>query len=169
MRMNVADSKRPSENILFTILWVSLLSFFFARIEIEIEGAAGWAANLPTWRIEKHWLLDIFWGGRAMTGYHAWMFPFIALFFHFPIALTGRWNLKMEARLLACIMYFWIVEDFLWFVLNPAFGIAHFNQFDVPWHKRWLWFAPLDYWIYTCLAIALFWFSMTGFRREKRP
>ncbi|WP_407669535.1 hypothetical protein [Paraburkholderia heleia] len=41
-------------------------------------------ANLPTWRIEHHWLLDIFWGSRPMTGYHAWVFPFMALFFHLP-------------------------------------------------------------------------------------
>ncbi|MBD3308853.1 hypothetical protein GF339_20775, partial [candidate division KSB3 bacterium] len=47
--------------------WIALLSFFFAKVEIHIEGEAGWAANLPTWRIERHWLLDLLWGGRPMT------------------------------------------------------------------------------------------------------
>ena len=37
--------------------WIFLLSFFFSKVEIHIEGDAGWAANLPTWRIEQHWLL----------------------------------------------------------------------------------------------------------------
>jgi hypothetical protein len=42
------------------LFWALLMAFFFANVEIQIEGAAGWAANLPTWRIEHHWLLDIF-------------------------------------------------------------------------------------------------------------
>ena len=82
--------------MLWLFLWVILLAFFFAKVEIQIEGGAGWAANLPTWRIESHWLLDIFWGGRAMTGYHAWVFSFMALVFHLPIFLTGTWTAKME-------------------------------------------------------------------------
>ena len=92
----------PIENrplrLLLTLAWVVLLSFFFAQTEIQIEGAAGWAANLPTWRIEHHWLLDIFWGGRAMTGYHAWIFPCIALFFHFPLFFLPRWSWRVELQ-----------------------------------------------------------------------
>src|SRR5450830_1433060 len=69
--------------------FVLLLAFFFAKVEIQIEGAEGWAVNLPTWRIEQHLLLTLFWGGRAMTGYHAWMFTFIALIFHLPLVMIG--------------------------------------------------------------------------------
>ena len=73
-----------------TLASVLLLGFFFAKLEIAIEGEAGWAQNLPTWRIEGHWLLDIFWGGREMTGYHAWAFSLIALFFHFPLVFISE-------------------------------------------------------------------------------
>lgn len=145
--------------IALTVAWVVLLGFFFAQTEIQIEGAGGWAVNLPTWRIEKHWLLDIFWGGRPMTGYHAWVFPFIALFFHFPFFFMQQWSLRTEARALACIMLFWLVEDFLWFVLNPAFGLAQFSPAHIPWHKHWLWFAPTDYWVFSVSAAMLLWFS----------
>lgn len=144
--------------------WVALLAFFFAQAEIQIEGDAGWAANLPTWRIEEHWLLDIFWGGRAMTGYHAWVFPFIALFFHFPLFFNGQWSWQAECRVIACIMLFWIVEDFLWFVLNPAYGIDRFHADAIPWHKRWLWLAPVDYWMYSFVLVLLLWLSYK--RRE---
>ena len=72
-----------------TILSVFLLGFFFAKLEIAIEGDAGWAENLPTWRIEGHWLLDIFWGGRVMTGYHAWAFPSSLYFFIFHWCLVA--------------------------------------------------------------------------------
>jgi hypothetical protein len=148
---------------MLTVLWVSLMAVFFAEVEIQIEGGAGWATSLPTWRIEQHWLLDIFWGGRAMTGYHAWVFPFVAMIFHLPFFFLQTWSWKLQARALACIMLFWIVEDFLWFMLNPAFGWVRFNPVDVFWHKHWWFGAPKDYWTFSVLAIGLFWFSF----REK--
>ena len=141
------------------LAWVALLSFFFAQVEIQIEGAAGWAAGLPTWRIESHWLLDLFWSGRPMTGYHAWVFPFIALVFHLPIFLHGRWSWRVEARIVASIMLFWVIEDALWFVLNPAFGWGKFSAGSIPWHKHWWLGLPVDYWISTVVGIVLFGWS----------
>lgn len=149
----------PQRRTLALVAWVVLLGFFFANVEIQIEGSAGWAANLPTWRIERHWLLDLFWGGRPMTGYHAWVFPFIALFFHLPAVFNGQWSWRIEARIIACIMLFWLVEDFLWFVLNPAYGITKFTPAYVPWHIHWIAFAPTDYWTMSAAALALFFFS----------
>ena len=142
-----------------TVAWVLLLAFMFAHVEIEIEGTAGWAVNLPTWRIEHHWLLDLFWGGRPMTGYHAWVFSFMFVFFHFPMVASGRASWRSEAHALGCIMLFWIVEDFLWFVFNPGFGMARFNAIEVVWHKRWLWSAPIEYWMFLPIAALLLWYG----------
>lgn len=83
------------------MVWVLVMAFFFANAEIQIEGGAGWATSLPTWRIEHHWLLDIFWGGRAMTGYHAWVFTFMALVFYSPLAFNGRGRWR-DAGLALC-------------------------------------------------------------------
>ncbi|MGE5651689.1 hypothetical protein [Noviherbaspirillum sp. UKPF54] len=154
--------KHAWRQLLPTLAWTILLACFFAHVEIEIEGGAGWAASLPTWRIERHWLLDIFWGGRPMTGYHAWVFPFIALFFHFPLVYAGRWSWRDETRVLACIMLFWLVEDFLWFALNPAYGLARFHAGAVAWHKHWLWGAPVDYWVFGGLLPVLLRWSCKG-------
>jgi len=123
----VKEMPRALAACAMTLGYVVLLAFFFAHAEIQIEGAAGWAANLPTWRIERHWLLDLFWGGRAMTGYHAWVFPFMALVFFAPLAFNGRWTWRDAALALAGLMVFWMVEDFVWFVANPAYGWAHFD------------------------------------------
>jgi hypothetical protein len=142
-----------------TLGFVVLLGFFFAKLEIAIEGDAGWAANLPTWRIEKHWLLDLFWGGREMTGYHAWAFSLIALFFHFPLIFSGDFSWAAEQRALACIMLFWVSEDFLWFVLNPAFGLHRFAKSHVSWHRHWWMGAPIEYWIFTPLGLWCLWAS----------
>ncbi|MCX7216711.1 MAG: hypothetical protein NTZ96_10370 [Burkholderiales bacterium] len=136
-----------------TLGFVVLLGFFFAKLEIAIEGDAGWAANLPTWRIEKHWLLDLFWGGREMTGYHAWAFSLIALFFHFPLIFSGEFSWAAEQRALASIMLFWVSEDFLWFVLNPAFGLRRFEKTHAGWHRNWWMGAPIEYWIFTPLGL----------------
>lgn len=116
--MTVPERWRPW----LLLLWILLLSFFFAQVEIQIEGSAGWAKNLPTWRIDDHWLLDLFWSGRPMTGYHAWIVPFMALAFHLPALVFGRWSWRLEARTVALILFFWTAEDMLWFALNPAFG-----------------------------------------------
>jgi len=144
---------------MITLSFVVLLGFFFAKLEIAIEGDAGWAANLPTWRIEKHWLLDLFWGGREMTGYHAWAFSLIALFFHFPLIFSGDFSWAAEQRALACIMLFWVSEDFLWFVLNPAFGLHRFAKSHVSWHRHWWMGAPIEYWIFTPLGLWWLWAS----------
>lgn len=152
----------PSPQLLqlaLTLIFVIVLAYFFANAEIHIEGDAGWAANLPTWRIEKHWLLDLFWGGRAMTGYHAYVFSFIAIFFHFPVFFLAQWSWLIEARILASIMLFWIVEDYLWFVINPAFGWRRFRPELVAWHRHWAIGAPVDYWLFAALSTALFWIS----------
>ena len=137
------------------LAWVALLAFFFAQVEIQIEGPAGWAANLPTWRVEKHWLLDIFWGGRPMTGYHAWVFPFVALVFHLPVFFRGRWSWRMEARIVGMILLFWMIEDALWFALNPAFGWSKFSATHIPWHNNWWGPLPADYWVSSVVGLVL--------------
>lgn len=150
----------PAAQLSATILFTLLLAFFFAKVEVHIEGPNGWAANLPTWRIEQHVLLDLFWGGRAMTGYHAWVFSCIALFFHLPLVFSGDWSWHGEARVLASLMVFWVAEDFLWFVINPAAGWRQFNPRFATWHKHWWWVAPIDYWVFLLLSALLYrwWF-----------
>ena len=146
-------------DIILLLVSIAALSVFFAQVEIQIEGSAGWGKNLPTWRIEDHWLLDLFFGGRPMTGYHAWVLPFMFLIFHFGFVLTQRWSRWLEARALASLIIFWALEDWLWFMLNPAFGPDRFNAAHVPWHKNWFLGVPVDYWVFGAIAIALLWYS----------
>jgi hypothetical protein len=150
------------DNMVLLLLWIVLLGFVFAKVEIQIEGKDGWAASLPTWRVEKHRLLDIFWGGRPMTGYHAWMFLFMALAFHLPLFLNGGIDLATETRIIGSLALFWIVEDFLWFVLNPAYGLRRFRPEAIAWHKRWIGPVPTDYVAFVCVGLALVWFSYQG-------
>lgn len=155
MSRGAARDRRPVQMLGASLVAVLPLALLLANVEVQIEGSAGWAANLPTWRIEDGWLLDLFWGGRPMTGYHVYIFSFVALFFHFPFAFCWRWSWRAEARALASIALFWVAEDFLWFLLNPAFGWTRFAPSFVLWHHHWLLGAPTDYWL-GLLACALF-------------
>lgn len=135
----------------------AVLALFFAKVEIQIEGPDGWAANLPTWRIEKHWLLDVFFGGRPLTGYHAWALPFMLFIFHLPVVMLWTWSWQLEGRIAASFMIFWILEDLLWFVLNPAWGWRRFVPSEVKWHKHWFLGLPTDYWTFAVVAGILLW------------
>jgi hypothetical protein len=153
MSTATTDPRPGIVRTLVYLAWVVTMAFFFANAEIQIEGGAGWATSLPTWRIENNLWLDLFWGGRAMTGYHAWVFTFMALVFFSPLAFQGRWTLRDWGLALAGLIVFWVCEDFLWFLINPAFGFENFNPTKAFWHKHWLWGAPVDYW--GGLAVAL--------------
>lgn len=137
---------------------IFLAAVAWAKLEIEIEGPDGWAANLPTWRVKDHFLLRLFYGGRPLTGYHVWAFFFVFLCFHVPLAALRTWSVHYEVRVIGAYHIFWIVEDFLWFVLNPHYGLSNFKPSNIWWHKKWLLGLPLDYWVWglfglTCILI----------------
>ena len=137
------------------IAFVLISALFWAKLEIEIEGSQGWATALPTWRVEKHRLLDLFFGGRPLTGYHVWSFALFLLFFHMPFFFAGEWSLPKELNVIGGYFLFWIVEDFLWFALNPHFGVKKFKKEHAWWHKRWLFGLPIEYWAFGTLSLAL--------------
>ena len=153
--MLIGQNHAIAVNMVFYILSIFVAAYLWANLEIQIEGEHGWAANLPTWKIEKHVLLDMFYGGRPLTGYHVWAFLSVFFFFHLPFFFTHSWTLRQELHAIAAYNLFWIVEDFLWFVLNPHFGWAKFSRGKVWWHKRWLLGLPLDYWLLGGIAAIL--------------
>ena len=150
---------RKQYHVIILFGLITALAFFFAMTEIQIEGPNGWAQNLPTWRIEKHPLLDIFWGGKPLTGYHLWLFSFMFFAFHLPHAVCGKFNIHMEERCIGSFTLFWVIEDALWFLLNPAFGLAKFRPEFISWHRHWIIGMPVDYVIYTPIGAALIYLS----------
>ena len=97
--------------------FLSLASWLFALLEIQIEGRHGWAQKLPTWRIENKWTRIFY--KKPLTGYHLYAQGFIFLMAHSPFGLNlVPWNFYDELRILSFVVLFWIVEDFLWFSCN---------------------------------------------------
>jgi hypothetical protein len=132
----------------------------FALLEIQIEGGAGWAANLPTWRIENRWT-RLFFSRRPLTGYHLYVHLWVLVMAHLPFILGfAAMGWRAEGRILAFLIFFWLAEDFLWFVLNPEFGIRRFTPDHAWWHApTWWLIAPRDYWVFTPLGALLYWAS----------
>ena len=131
--------------------------YVFAKLEIQIEGGAGWAADLPTWRVENRWTRWFF-SSRPLTGYHLYVHLFVLCLVHLPYALgfvAPSW--PAQARILSFLIFFWLVEDFLWFVLNPEFGVRKFRREHIWWHApTWWWIMPRDYWVFTPIATLLY-------------
>jgi len=130
------------------------LAFLLASWEIQIEGKDGWAAKLPSWRMEKGRLIRLT-GGRPITGYHLFMTLFLIAIVHLPLFFVS-WSWPLESLLLGFYVGMLLVEDFLWFVLNPHYGIRNFRKGRIWWHKEWWGPVPALYWILAVLAAVLF-------------
>lgn len=99
--------------------------------ESYIEGKNAWAANQVGWKIN-------FLKNKPLTAYHFWLYLItIPLFLMFPFVIFG-FNSHIFWLLAAGYFFGLVLEDLLWFVVNPHWGgLKKFNLRDVYWHS-WL-------------------------------
>jgi len=147
-------------HIFFLVLLLAS-SAVFAMLEIQIEGPEGWAKHLPTWRIDNR-ITRILFDSKPMTGYHFYALLFLFCIGHLPYAVAAlSYSWAVELRILAFMCFFWVVEDFFWFLLNPAYGLTKFRAEHIWWHRpAWRWIMPRGYWIGLvagCILYALSW------------
>ena len=135
------------------LVFMAFLSLILALWEIQIEGKEGWATSLPAWRITKGWIVKIF-GGRPVTGYHIFMTLFLIAMIHLPLFFVP-WSWRLESLLIGFYLGMVLLEDFLWFVLNPHFGIKSFQKGEIWWHKGWWGPVPSFYWIFLIIITLL--------------
>lgn len=139
------------------LFYLILVSAALALLEIQIEGANGWAKALPTWRIENRWTRRLI-GEKPLTGYHFHLITFTILLAHVPYFLEQvKPSLSGELKLFSFLIILFILEDFMWFVFNPAFGIKKFKPQYIWWHATsWWWIMPRDYYVSGSIAISLY-------------
>ena len=70
------NTKRINKNennkmIIKFFIWMLILAYFHARQEGEIEGKAGWARHLPTFRISTFITKLLL--NKEITGYHIFL------------------------------------------------------------------------------------------------
>jgi hypothetical protein len=139
------------------LAFMVFLACILALWEIQIEGKDGWAANLPGWRREKGWLVKLT-GGRPITGYHLFMTVFLIAMVHLPLFFTP-WSWRLECLLFGFYLGMVLLEDFLWFVFNPHYGIKSFRKGKIWWHLSWWGPVPGFYWILLIIVIILIYFG----------
>ena len=100
-------------------LFVVIYAVLYSALEIEIEGPAGWAKNLPTVPML----------GTKFTGYHLLMnITVIGSVAYAVWPRRGFWHAVFY------VAAWFLIEDFMWFVYNPNFGISKYNRKHVTWH-----------------------------------
>ena len=136
--------------IIIFLLWLSIIH---ALWEIQIEGHNGWAKRLPCWRLNVFFRKLL--GGKPLTGYHVYMMILFITLFHGAF-LFIQWNWEAERKMIALLCWYFVIEDFLWFLLNKHYRWKNFWQQNIEWHKRWFFHLPISYWIAIILGIILF-------------
>ncbi len=124
-------------------LYIFALCHILGRVEIHIEGAHGWAVNLPTWRWGPAWWLNLT-NGKEVTGYHVWITLFLIGIFHLPLVFVG-FSRPLFAQCASTYMLVTAAWDLQWFVWNPAWGFDALRTRNVPWFQRKVLGLPIDY------------------------
>jgi hypothetical protein len=120
-----------------------ILALFHSLQETQIEGKAGWARHLPTFRISTFITKLLL--NKEITGYHIFMLLMYITIFH-GIYLFNPWTLKTEFTIFGLLSWYFIIEDFLFFLVNPHYGISKFKKGSISWHRRWiLRYIPVSY------------------------
>lgn len=136
-------------DIIFTAFYVFMLALILALMEIQIEGRNGWARELPTWRASPNSrifkVFSMIMPGKDLTGYHMIFFVLIVMIFHFPYVQGFPFTFLNWLMTLSLMFLCMLMEDFLWFIFNPAFGLKKFFNNQVPWHERRFLKLPPDY------------------------
>lgn len=139
-----------------TVFWF-LLALLFAATYASVEGAP-YSEGLPVWRPDPTlwWVRLLFWFpnlGRPVNGMDTFGLLFLgtACLLLIPVwnAMHGRQTPKWEAlELIAYFVAVAVVEDWVWYAINPHEGFKRFNAGMLPkWmYASWFWGFPSQYW-----------------------
>lgn len=137
-------------NYITIYLYIMIIFVAIAFWEAYVERGQGWARSAGGWRINL-WV-------RELTAYHFWAWlVMIPMFLMLPLVIFG-WNTSIFWLLVSACIMGTVLEDFLWFVVNPDFPFKDFNPKKVTWYK-WLKLGKLaipDFYIpYIVIAILI--------------
>jgi hypothetical protein len=68
------------------------------------------------------------------------------IIFH-GVYLFQSFSIKTELLIFGLLNWYFIIEDFLFFIVNPHYGLKKFKKGYISWHKRWYIFnlIPISY------------------------
>lgn len=121
-----------------SLFWFAL-ALLFALVEIEAEGKHGRAEKMPTWYRTTGLAARLYGAvmdAKPLTGYHLFMFFIPLLIAHVPFFSGTRWSVAAECAQLALFFAWCVAWDYLWFILNPHYGVKLFSKDSVWWHAQ---------------------------------
>ena len=118
------------------ILFIIVHATTFSWLEVEMEGAHGWAVNMPTSCAFAGW-----------TWYHIAMNILIFLTVAsisntYRAKFKNSWEQYLASILLWAfrVVVYFCIEDIMWFVINKHYGIRKYTKNNVFWHADKMWF-----------------------------
>lgn len=133
-------------------LFLFVFALVYALIEIEIEGPDGWAKNLPT---PQNFCFHL-------SLYHVYMILLACIvicgFVYFrdtkecleDNTRSTEYRVRsVVSRVLFMLVAFFLLQDFLWFVMNPSYTVCKYSAQHISWHSPWYFGLP--------------WFNFVGF------
>ena len=94
-----------------------------------------------------------------MPRYHFWIIVMQLFFLSLPLIIYG-WNLKLFGILVSAYFSGIVIEDFIWFIVNPVVKLSEFNSKFAnyyPWLKIGKFEIPA-YYVFDLIIAFLSWF-----------
>ena len=117
-------------NVILIFVWIYLAMIAMSFWESYVEGRNAWGKKKLGWKIKI--------GKFVLHAYHFYLFGImIPLFLTLPFVIYG-WNLRLFGIIVSAYFSGIIIEDFFWYVLNPAVKLKEFfSSFSdyYPWIK----------------------------------
>jgi hypothetical protein len=138
--------------IIFTIIYLAMIAMsFWAAYS---EGRNAWDRGKFGWRIQITKKL-------CLPAYEFYIFVVMwPLLLLLPFVVYG-WNSKLFGILVSAYFSGMVLEDFMWFVINPEVKLSEFNSKYAdyyPWLKFWKFEIPWGYVISIIISIASWYF-----------
>ena len=139
---------------IFATIWLAMIAM--GCWEASVEGRNPWDKRKLVWKI-------VFTKNLSLPSYHFYLFwvmwPLIV--FVLPLIIYG-WNLKLFGILISAYFSGMIIEDFTWYIVNPAVKLKEFySKFSdyYPWLKiKGQKIIPLGYIVGIIIAVASWYF-----------
>ncbi len=99
-------------------LWIYAAMIAHSFWEAYVEGRNPWDKNKLGWKLR--------FGRYSLPAYHFWLFwVMYPLLLSLPLVIYG-WNLKLFGVLLSAYASGMVIQDFMWYVVNPAVAVSEF-------------------------------------------
>lgn len=139
--------------LVFVVMWLALLSMSFW--ESYVEGKNCWDRRKLGWKLRLP-------GGYVLPAYHFYLFVVMfPLLLSLPLVING-WNTVVFGVLISAYLTGTIIEDFMWFVVNPECSLKNFNPEWVdyyPWFRLGKVSIPVGY-VVSLLISVLSWYFL---------